>query len=75
MANFQTITNLAAIGEAEEDLVHDGWTKLNNRVRALLEGQDPSKMFQMFQQADDEHMNAVRARVDELVKSPELYAP
>ncbi len=60
----------------EEDLVGDGWTDLARRIRdrmfQLFTSNDGTevtveRMMETFFDADDEKMNEIRARVDELV--------
>jgi len=59
-------------GNAEEDLVQDGWTDLSRRIRArigLLPREDltPQKMLAAYEDSDFEKMEEIRARVDSIV--------
>ena len=60
----------------DEDLVGDGWTDLTRRIRDRIfalfasgeaDAVTPERMMEAFFDADDEKMNEIRARVDELV--------
>ncbi len=64
-------------GEDEPDLVDDGWTEISQRIRSRLmqlaeAGADVSDLATLFREAyvlaDDDKMEAIRARVDELVE-------
>ncbi len=75
LMNFAT---LQGGGFADEDLVHDGWTDISQRIRDrmmdLLEG-DLSKMTvdsfeQAYHDSDDEKMEEIRARADAIVDDP-----
>ena len=74
LRNFAT---LQTGGFAEVDLVQDGWTDIAVRirdrvVRAVAEGAEltPETIQQAFEDCDDEKMNEIRARVDEIVEDP-----
>ena len=59
-------------GDAEEDLVNDGWTELSKRVREKImslapEDRVPEKMWAAYEDADFEKMSEIRARVDGIV--------
>ncbi len=61
---------------AEDDLVMDGWTDLSRRIRAKMlqippDQMNPKTMMAAFGDSDDEKMEEIRARVDEIVKDPE----
>ncbi|MEM7140937.1 MAG: NAD(P)/FAD-dependent oxidoreductase [Actinomycetota bacterium] len=68
LTNF---TTLQTGGFADEDLVKDGWTDIAKRIRdrvlANLDEFSPETMLKAFQESDDEKMEEIRARVDELV--------
>ena len=61
-------------GVASEDLVQDGWTDLARRIVgriAALHGEvTPERMIEAIEDADHEKMEAIRARVDEVVEDP-----
>jgi cation diffusion facilitator CzcD-associated flavoprotein CzcO len=78
LRNFAT---LQTGGFAEVDLVQDGWTDIAVRirdrvVRAVAEGAEltPETIQQAFEDCDDEKMNEIRARVDEIVEDPATAA-
>jgi len=59
-------------GTAEVDLVQDGWTDLNKRIRAKIiqlpkEQRTPPNMLAAFEDSDFEKMEEIRARVDGIV--------
>jgi len=61
---------------AEEDLVMDGWTAIAARARVSIAALPPDKrnletILQVWDDADFEKMEEVRARVDSLVEDPE----
>jgi len=75
-ANFNT---LVGGGEAEEDLVHDGWTDIFRLVtgaaakeaaRQLGRPLTAQERHDLTVIADYRKMNQVRARVDQIVKDP-----
>ena len=66
-------------GNAEVDLVKDGWTDLNRRIRAKIfqlprEQRTPANMLAAFEDSDYEKMEEIRARVDGIVKDQETAA-
>jgi cation diffusion facilitator CzcD-associated flavoprotein CzcO len=74
LMNFCT---LQMAGFAEEDLVKDGWTDIAQRIRARVMDQlehgaapSPELFAQAYVDSDDEKMEEIRARVDEIVKDP-----
>ncbi|MEZ5550009.1 MAG: NAD(P)/FAD-dependent oxidoreductase [Pseudomonadales bacterium] len=75
LMNFAT---LQMGGFADEDLVKDGWTDIAQRIRdrAMAEISksggtfDHKMMAEAYGDSDDEKMNEIRARVDEIVKDP-----
>ncbi len=75
------LTNFATLqmgGFADEDLVKDGWTDIAQRIRdrAILElakgdGELTRElMAKAYEDCDDEKMEEIRARVDEIVQDP-----
>ncbi len=63
-------------GNAQEDLVMDGWTDLSRRMRARLAGlpaheMTQEKMLAAFEDSDYEKMSEIRARVDSIVEDRE----
>ncbi len=63
-------------GQAEDDLVMDGWTDIARRVRARImalpqHDLTPEKMLAAFEDSDFEKMEEIRARVDAIVEDPE----
>ncbi len=68
-------TTLQTGGFAEEDLVMDGWTDIAKRIRdKVLSGPEPDfspeGMLRAFEESDDEKMEEIRARVEEIVADP-----
>jgi cation diffusion facilitator CzcD-associated flavoprotein CzcO len=66
-------------GTAEVDLVQDGWTDLNRRIRARIiqlpkEQRTPPNMLAAFEDSDFEKMEEIRARVDSIVGDRETAA-
>ena len=76
LVNF---TTLQTGGFVEEDLVMDGWTDIAKRIRdKVLEDPNaeftPESMLRAFNESDDEKMEEIRARVDEIVADPATAA-
>jgi cation diffusion facilitator CzcD-associated flavoprotein CzcO len=76
---LENFTANQAGGTADVDLVQDGWTDLNRRIRAKVvqlprEQRTPPNMLAAFEDADFEKMEEIRARVDAIVKDPETAA-
>jgi cation diffusion facilitator CzcD-associated flavoprotein CzcO len=76
LMNFAT---LLGFGLTDEDLVQDGWTDLARRVQrrllAIVDGNPgieltPELIQRAYEEGDDEKMADIRARCDEIVKSP-----
>jgi len=74
LLNFATLQTL---GFADEDLVHDGWTDISQRIRDRLvehvggvEHWTPEAITQAYEESDDEKMEELRRRVDTLVADP-----
>jgi len=76
---LENFTANQAGGNASEDLVQDGWTELARRVRARVATLPPEqrtvpRMLAAFEDADDEKMDQIRARVDTVVHDPATAA-
>ncbi|MBL8554900.1 MAG: NAD(P)/FAD-dependent oxidoreductase, partial [Phenylobacterium sp.] len=80
MDNFNT---LVSGGDAEEDLVHDGWTDIFRNLqgaavkaagKTLGRRLTSEERGQLLELADYRKMNQVRARVDAIVKDPTTAA-
>jgi len=80
MDNFNT---LVAGGDADEDLVHDGWTDIfrnltgnaaKEAARKIGRRLTPEERAEVMAFADYRKMNQVRARVDALVRDPAVAA-
>lgn len=74
LENFCT---LQTGGFADEDLVQDGWTDISKRIRdrvvqAITDGGEvgPALMLRAYEDSDDDKMNEIRARVNEIVNDP-----
>ena len=77
LVNFAT---LQTGGFADEDLVKDGWTDIAQRIRDRVLANvaangdqefDVTLFQQAYEDSDDEKMEEIRARVDEIVADPE----
>jgi cation diffusion facilitator CzcD-associated flavoprotein CzcO len=76
---LENFTANQAGGTAEIDLVRDGWTDLNKRIRAKIiqlprEQRTPPNMLAAFEDSDFEKMEEIRARVDAIVDDHETAA-
>jgi cation diffusion facilitator CzcD-associated flavoprotein CzcO len=78
LVNFAT---LQTRGFADEDLVKDGWTDIAQRIRdrvlEVMTSSDqpgPDAVRRAYEDSDDEKMNEIRARVDEIVRDPAAAA-
>ena len=76
---LENFTANQAGGNAEVDLVQDGWTDLNRRIRARIfqlprEQRTPANMLAAFEDSDYEKMEEIRARVDGIVGDRETAA-
>jgi len=76
---LENFTANQAGGAAEIDLVQDGWTDLNRRIRARIiqlprEQRTPPNMLAAFEDSDFEKMEEIRARVDSIVRDRETAA-
>jgi len=78
--NFNT---LVSGGDADEDLVHDGWTDIFRNLTGAAAKEASRKLgrrltreerAELMQVADYRKMNQVRARVDAIVKDPATAA-
>jgi cation diffusion facilitator CzcD-associated flavoprotein CzcO len=70
---LENFTANQAGGNAEEDLVMDGWTDLSRRIRSkimLLPPEDrvPMKMLAAYEDSDFEKMEEIRTRAETIVK-------
>lgn len=62
-------------GQADEDLVMDGWTDISRRFRARIGRLSPEELTQenmlaAFEDSDFEKMEEIRARVDAVIEDP-----
>ncbi|TPQ31789.1 monooxygenase [Bradyrhizobium guangdongense] len=76
---LENFTANQAGGTAEIDLVQDGWTDLNRRIRAKIielprEQRTPQNMLAAFEDADFDKMEEIRARIDGIVGDSETAA-
>jgi cation diffusion facilitator CzcD-associated flavoprotein CzcO len=67
--------NMSAGEVPDEDLVNDGWTELNHRIRSKLSAprSEPASLADLlldWEVADHEKMSEIRARVDAIVEDP-----
>jgi cation diffusion facilitator CzcD-associated flavoprotein CzcO len=73
---LENFTANQAGGNAEVDLVMDGWTDLSRRIRAKImqlppEDRQPMKMLAAYEDSDFEKMEEIRARAVAVVKDRE----
>jgi cation diffusion facilitator CzcD-associated flavoprotein CzcO len=73
---LENFTANQAGGDAEEDLVMDGWTDLSRRIRGKImqlppEDRVPMKMLAAYEDSDFEKMEEIRARAEAIVKDRE----
>ncbi|WP_309645338.1 NAD(P)/FAD-dependent oxidoreductase [Phenylobacterium sp.] len=73
---LENFTANQAGGNAEVDLVMDGWTDLSRRIRGKImqlppEDRVPMKMLAAYEDSDFEKMEEIRARVDSIVADRE----
>ena len=67
-------------GNADEDLVQDGWTDLSRRIREKImdlpeeDRGNPLKMLEAYEDSDFEKMEEIRSRVDAVVKDKDTAA-
>lgn len=66
--NFQVLTNG---GDADEDLVDDGWTSITKKLPVMRQDAagdlTPAQVAEAIELADFAHMEEIRARIDALV--------
>lgn len=72
---LENFTILQTGGFAEQDLVQDGWTDITKRILAKFLEMGPEERtvetwMAAFHESDDEKMEEIRARVDEIVQDP-----
>jgi cation diffusion facilitator CzcD-associated flavoprotein CzcO len=73
---LENFTANQAGGNAEVDLVMDGWTDLSRRIRAKIsqlppEDRVPLKMLAAYEDSDFEKMEEIRARAEAVVRDRE----
>jgi cation diffusion facilitator CzcD-associated flavoprotein CzcO len=73
---LENFTDNQAAGIAEEDLVQDGWTDIARRIRTKvltlpMEELTIENIQAVYEDADHEKMEEIRARVDQIVQDPE----
>src|SRR4051794_29528632 len=76
---LENFTANQAGGNAEQDLVMDGWTDLSRRIRSKIqqlprEQRIPKNMLAAFEDSDFEKMEEIRSRVDAIVGNHETAA-
>ncbi|MFN4025233.1 MAG: flavin-containing monooxygenase [Hyphomonas sp.] len=76
MENFNT---LVSGGYEPEDLVNDGWTDIIRNILFIAskgdkQGLSPERLAELAELADFKKMEQVRARVDEVIRDPEVAA-
>jgi cyclohexanone monooxygenase len=72
---LENFTANQAGGQADVDLVQDGWTDLALRIRARISAlpadqMNPAGMLAAYEQSDFEKMSEIRARADVVVRDP-----
>jgi cyclohexanone monooxygenase len=73
---LENFTANQAGGDADEDLVQDGWTDLSRRIRSKImqlppEDRVPMKMLAAYEDSDFEKMEEIRARAEAIVRDRE----
>jgi cyclohexanone monooxygenase len=76
---LENFTANQAGGQADVDLVQDGWTDLALRIRARIvalpaDQMNPAGMLAAYEQSDFEKMSEIRARADVVVRDPATAA-
>jgi cation diffusion facilitator CzcD-associated flavoprotein CzcO len=76
---LENFTANQAGGNADVDLVQDGWTDLQRRIRQQIIKLPPAdrnvtNMLAAFEDADFQKMEEIRARVDQIVEDKEVAA-
>ena len=70
----ENFTVLQTGGFADRDLVRDGWTDIAQRIRDKVlehpERSGPDALVAAYHESDDEKMNEIRSRVDDVVSDP-----
>ena len=72
---LENFTANQAGGNADEDLVQDGWTDLARRIRARIAAlppaeMNPAGMLAAYEESDFEKMSEIRARASDVVRDP-----
>jgi cation diffusion facilitator CzcD-associated flavoprotein CzcO len=72
---LENFTANQAGGQADVDLVQDGWTDLARRIRTRIaalppDQMNPAGMLAAYEQSDMEKMSEIRARADLVVRDP-----
>jgi cation diffusion facilitator CzcD-associated flavoprotein CzcO len=72
---LENFTDNQSGGNADEDLVQDGWTDIARRVRARIAALPPEDrslagMLGAFEESDFEKMEEIRARAEAVVRDP-----
>ena len=73
---YENFATLQTGGFADQDLVKDGWTDIAQRIRDRIfaemtdvdAGFGPERILQAYEDSDDEKMEEIRARVDQIVE-------
>jgi len=73
---LENFTANQAGGNADVDLVQDGWTDIARRIRARIallprEDLNPAAMLAAYEESDFEKMEEIRARADAIVRDPD----
>jgi len=74
---LHNFTVLQTGGFTDDDLVEDGWTDISKRIRDRVVQQgdfSPEGLEQAYHDSDDEKMDEIRDRVDEIVDDPSTAA-
>ncbi|HEU5386171.1 MAG TPA: NAD(P)/FAD-dependent oxidoreductase [Streptosporangiaceae bacterium] len=76
---LENFTANQAGGQADVDLVQDGWTDLARRIRARIvalpaDQMNPAGMLAAYEQSDFEKMSEIRSRADAVVRDPATAA-
>ncbi len=76
---LENFTANQAGGNADVDLVQDGWTDLARRIRGRLaalppEEMNPAGMLAAYEESDFEKMSEIRARASAVVRDPVVAA-
>jgi cation diffusion facilitator CzcD-associated flavoprotein CzcO len=76
---LENFTVLQTGGIADQDLVKDGWTDISQRIRDRVlanpgRGFGPEAIQAAYHESDDEKMDEIRARVDQLVADGDTAA-